>query len=83
MPDPDAITQHGVIVGKAFGVMTHFSEGYCTFERIEGSGDFNPEAEFEYRGRKFKFQNVMQSTSGHFGAVRTQAFAKVTANVVS
>ncbi|MER9210608.1 hypothetical protein NKI54_00835 [Mesorhizobium sp. M0663] len=80
--DQDAIVQHGMVVAKGVGVTPQLGDGVCLFERIEGNGEFNHSASFSYRGTTMRIQTFMNSAEGNFGAMRTQLFSKVTAELV-
>jgi len=81
--DPDGIYQYDSKVGKVVAPDLHISEGFVQFGTIIADGNFNKDAEFEYRGFRLKIESAaIVGTKGTFGRIQEQDLAQVKARVL-
>ncbi|MFQ6550516.1 hypothetical protein AADZ90_021445 [Aestuariibius sp. 2305UL40-4] len=67
--DPDAITQHGHVVGKMIAPRVEMSQGNLYATEIRGNENFNREAPFQFREHRLRVKSasVVSTVSGVLG----------------
>jgi hypothetical protein len=81
--NPDAMYQLGSRVGTVVAAEQDLGQGIVSFKRIDGTGDFNENHEFEYREWTAKIESYADKfIIRAFGKTTQKTFIAVKANII-
>lgn len=80
--DPDGVYQHNRLVGRVVASVVDLGRSEARFERINATGDFDPDRELEYRDLVLRILHSGPSGRANVAGTVSQSFVNVQCEVV-